>query len=336
MAPIGAYVESMLALPTSLRDAPQQAFARTVEGLLVGATRALAAHPLASPERHGVTTTRDVAYSSTGLDDHRLDVYRPTNAVGPLPIVVYVHGGAFTILSKDSHWIMALAFARRGYVVFNLSYRLAPKHRYPAAIEDVSAALEWIVDHAADFGGDTTRMAFAGESAGANLVTALTVECTYPREEPFARRVFERGVVPKAVLPACGIYQVSDCDRFARRRDLPLFFADALASIERIYLGPEDTRASELDLADPVCLFERGEPPARSLPPFLLSVGTKDVLLDDTRRLDAALRSLGARSVARYYPGEIHAFHVLLFRDAARAWWQHAFSFLDEHCPPGA
>jgi alpha/beta hydrolase fold len=55
----------------------------------------------------------------------------------PWPIVFYVHGGAFRILSKDTHWVMALSFARRGFVVFNVSYRLAPKHRFPAPLEDV-------------------------------------------------------------------------------------------------------------------------------------------------------------------------------------------------------
>ena len=50
--------------------------------------------------------------------------------------MLYVHGGGFRILSKDTHWIMGLAFARRGFLVFNIGYRLAPKHPFPAAIAD--------------------------------------------------------------------------------------------------------------------------------------------------------------------------------------------------------
>ena len=89
-------------------------------------------HPDARPERHGVQIVRDVPYLPSDRREHRLDVYRPARANGPLPVVVYIHGGGFRILSKDTHWIMALAFARRGFLVFNLSYRLAPRHRFPA------------------------------------------------------------------------------------------------------------------------------------------------------------------------------------------------------------
>src|SRR5262245_54160327 len=76
-------------------------------------------HPRARPERHGLEVLRDIPYRDTALPEHRLDVYRPIERKGPLPVVLYVHGGAFCILSKETHWIMALAFARRGFVVFN-------------------------------------------------------------------------------------------------------------------------------------------------------------------------------------------------------------------------
>ena len=55
----------------------------------------------------------------TGLLEHRLDIYRPRESSGPLPIVLYIHGGGFRILSKDTHWVMGLAFARREFLVFN-------------------------------------------------------------------------------------------------------------------------------------------------------------------------------------------------------------------------
>src|SRR5690606_5988723 len=123
--------------------------------------------------------------------EHRLDVYRPAHAEGPRPVVLYVHGGGFRILSKETHWLMGLYFARRGYVVFNIGYRLAPKHPFPAALEDSADALGWVVQNAHRYGGDPTRLVLAGESAGANLVTSLTLACCYRREEPYARRVFD-------------------------------------------------------------------------------------------------------------------------------------------------
>src|SRR5690606_7492163 len=142
--------------------------------------------------------------------EHRLDVYRPRDRGRALPIVFYVHGGGFRILSKDTHWLMGLAFARRGYLVFNIGYRLAPEHPFPCAVEDVADAFAWMVDHAEADGGDLSRVVYAGESAGANLVTSLALQTVFEREESFARRVFETGISPKAVVPACGLFQVSD------------------------------------------------------------------------------------------------------------------------------
>jgi acetyl esterase len=266
--------------------------------------------------------------------EHVADVFVP-DLPGPLPIVLYVHGGAFIHLSKDSHYILARSYARRGYLVFNISYRLAPKHPFPAAVEDVAAAYRWVVRWAAEeFGGDLSRLVLAGESAGANLVTALTMATVYERPEPFAQRVYETGVVPSAVVPACGVFQVSDTMRMVRRKRgrLDAFVRWTLRRMERCYLGLSRVEsATVLDFADPLLWLERGEAPDRPLPPFFLPVGTRDPLLDDTRRLHAALEALGGTSEARYYPGEIHAFHAMLFREAARRCWRDTFGFLEAH-----
>ena len=64
-------------------------------------------------------------------------------------------------------------------------------------------------------------------------------------------------------------------------------------------------------------------------------MGTRDPLLDDTRRLGAALDRLGVPYEVRYYPGEIHAFHALVWRPQARAFWRDTFAFLDRYAPPG-
>ena len=109
-----------------------------MDGFFRGISRAGLLHPSARPERHGVEVLRDIAYLDTGRPEHRLDVYRPRRAstTENVPVVLYVHGGGFRILSKDTHWVMGLAFARRGYLVFNIGYRLAPAHPYPAALSD--------------------------------------------------------------------------------------------------------------------------------------------------------------------------------------------------------
>ncbi|HXU70237.1 MAG TPA: alpha/beta hydrolase fold domain-containing protein [Polyangia bacterium] len=314
----------------TVRRARVKAGAFVVDNLFRGLAMAGRLHPEANPARHGIEVVRDLAYREGGAVEHLLDIWRPTSARAPLPIVFYVHGGGFRFLSKDTHWIMALAFARAGYLVFNVSYRLAPKHPFPAAVEDIAEAWQYMLRHAAAHGGDLSRVVVAGESAGANLAMGLTLSACYRRAEPHARAVFDAGVVPRACLPMCGMLQVSDPARFARRKKLPRFIADRIDEVAEAYLfGHDHATPEELELADPLRVLERGDRPARPLPPFFAAVGTADPVLDDTRRLEAALGKAGVPHEVRYYPKEPHAFHALVFRKPARACWAATFRFLE-------
>jgi acetyl esterase len=290
-------------------------------------------HPDSNPKRYGLAIARDLAYRKTGKVEHRLDVWSPPDTVRrPLPVVFYVHGGGFRFLSKDTHWALALSFARQGYLVVNVSYRLAPRHPFPAAIEDVCDAWRYFVAHCEEWGGDLSRVAVAGESAGANLVTGLTIAACYERGEHYARAVFDAGVVPRASLPMCGLLQVSDVDRFTRRRKLPRLIHDRLVEVMEAYLGENaygTLYANGHELYDPLCILERGHSPERPLPPFFTGAGTKDPVLDDTRRLHRALERLGVECEAHYYPGEPHAFHALVMTTNAQLCWQRTFAFLD-------
>lgn len=325
-------------MKSRFRKLRRSAGAAAADGFFRGASRLGRLHPQAEPAKHGIEVERNVPYGDASHPVRVLDVYRPQASAELRPAVLYVHGGGFRILSKDTHWIMALAYARRGYVVFNVDYRLAPTHRFPAAVEDVCAAYAWVVANAARFGADSGQLVLAGESAGANLVASLTIAACYARPEPHARAVFDTGIVPVAVLPACGMHQVTDARRFTRRkRGLSRFIADRLEEVAEAYLGAGRGRAhveGEHDLADPVVFFERGLPPARPLPPFFLPVGTADPILDDTRRLARALRTLGVDVDERYYDGEIHAFHAFVFRAKARLHWADTYAFLDRVLAP--
>ena len=315
----------------------RQTGALLVDNFFRGISRAGKLHPHAQPHRHDVEVLEDVPYRDTGLGEHRLDVYRPAGIrrgeLSQAPVVLYVHGGGFRILSKETHWIMGLAYARRGYLVFNISYRLAPRHPFPAAVEDAGAALAWVRDNAARYGGDPERLVLAGESAGANLVTSLSLVTSYRRPEPWARELFDSGISPKAVVAACGILQVFGVERFKRRwPHMKSFIEDRLHEVSDSYLGdlsrvPEETR----ELADPLLVLEEGRRPDRPLPAFFAPCGTKDPLMDDTRRLAAALERMGTPCEARYYPGELHAFHALVFRPNAKKCWSHTYGFLERH-----
>jgi acetyl esterase len=319
--------------PPSLRTRLRKALgAAAVDGFFHGASKLGSLHPRAKPERHNVEVTKDVAYGPLGAH-HTLDVYRPRHAAGPLPVVLYIHGGGFRILSKDTHWVMALAFARKGYLVFNVNYRLAPEHPFPAAFEDVCEAYSWVVEHAAAYGGDLSRLIIAGESAGANLTSSLTLATCFRRPEPIARRVFDVGVVPRAWLPYCGVLQVSDIERLRRRwPHMSEFINDRLVEVSLAYLGESPERhGSSLDLADPLCVLESDAEPERPVPPCFATCGTRDPLVADTQRLAAALERRAIPYEAHYYPGELHAFHALVWRPHARRCWRDTFRFLDAH-----
>ncbi len=273
---------------------------------------------------------RNVPYLGTGRRSHRLDVYVPKVQQGPLPVVVYVHGGVFAWCSKETHFFVGHTYAQAGFVVFNVNYRLAPRHKFPAALEDVAEALLWVKDNAARFGGDADRIILAGESAGANLVTSLAIACSSPRPEPWARALFDAGVRPKAVVAACGILHVSQASRFRTRPKLNLLVRRVLEMLPDVYIDLRTPReTSELELLDPLHTLESSYQCARPLPAFFLPVGTHDPLLDDTRRMAEALSKRGVPHEARYYPGELHAFHFMLWRSEARKCWTETFRFID-------
>ena len=288
-------------------------------------------HPMARPARHGVEVLRNIPYLDDGDAAHLLDVWRPIHRKGPCPTLIYVHGGAFTILSKETHWLMALAFARRGFAVFNINYRLAPEHPFPAAIEDACRAAVWVTEHAAEYGGDRARMVFAGESAGGNLATSMALACCYRRPEPWARELFDANPGLRATLPACAVLEASNMGRFAASGKLSPFLLRRLATIEEYYLP--DTLPSDLDrtLANPLVLLETGKPPDRPLPPMCAIVGTRDPLLNDTRRLKSALDALGVPAEAHYHVGGVHAFHAFAFKAQAQEAWREQFAFLARH-----
>jgi acetyl esterase len=118
------------------------------------------------------------------VEDHRVSVdggrigvrvYRPTTAE-PLPVLVYAHGGGFVFCDLDSHDGLCRSLANLiPAVVVSVDYRLAPEHRWPTAAEDVFAATRWAATHAADIGGDPTRIAVGGDSAGGNLAAVTTL-----------------------------------------------------------------------------------------------------------------------------------------------------------------
>ena len=122
---------------------------------------------LAQAPKDGITVSRDLAYGAHARQ--RVDIFHPEGA-SSAPIVAFVHGGAFVRgdkrTSDELYDNVLYWFARHGFVGINVEYRLAPEVRHPAGAEDVRDALDWVVAHAGEYGGDPRRLLLVGHSAG--------------------------------------------------------------------------------------------------------------------------------------------------------------------------
>ena len=301
----------------------KKAGAVVTDNFFHGVSIAGRAVPLANPERYGVHVTRDIPYAPELGTDGLFDLYEPFGANESTPTVLYIHGGGFRILDKETHWIMALLFARRGYRVLNINYRKAPKHKFPAAHQDAFRAFEFVVSQAPRLGIDIDKLIVAGESAGANLALSIALASTHRRPEKFAARVFDQAIVPAAIIPQCGYLQITNAERFDR---VGRFVRDRLEEVAEQYLGHTDA-----PLADPLVLLETIEGLDRPLPPMFASVGARDVLKHDSIRLQRAVSNLGGACDTRIYDGGIHAFQAFIFRKNARQAWRDTFDFLDQN-----
>ena len=94
---------------------------------------------------------------------------------GPWPVLVYLHGGGWICGSPTTHNKLAHRFAEAGYLVFNVDYRLAPESPFPIPFEDCVAAIRWASKVASEYGGDPSRLALGGDSAGGNLSAAAAI-----------------------------------------------------------------------------------------------------------------------------------------------------------------
>lgn len=120
---------------------------------------------------------RLVASEQFGADPaQKVRVYLPEKAGGPLPVVVFVHGGSWASGDPDDYGFVARALAPHGYAVVLAGYRLYPRTVFPGMVEDAAGALAWTEKHAASFGGDPGRVVLMGHSAGAYNVMMLALD----------------------------------------------------------------------------------------------------------------------------------------------------------------
>jgi acetyl esterase/lipase len=235
-----------------------------------------------------VRVVRGVAWAAPAGVPLTLDIYQPAPG-GPHPSVVQIYGGAWQrgALADDARF--AAYLAARGFVVFAVDYRHAPRWQWPAQIDDVRSALGWIREHGGEYGAETSRMALLGRSAGAQLALIAAYQLGVP------------GI--SAVVSYYGPVDLTDGYRDPPRPD-PL----DVRSIEIALLGGTPDQAPDrYREASPITYA------ARRAPPTLLIYGGRDhvVLPRFGELIDARLRAAGATSVFLEIPWAEHAFDAV-------------------------
>lgn len=203
--------------------------------------------------------------------------------------IVYLHGGGYTMGSLNSHRNLVAGLSRAaGIRALSVDYGLAPENPFPSAVEDAVNAVRYVHDQ----GIAPNRVVIAGDSAGGGLTAATLIALR------------DRGIE----LPAAGVLISPWLDLTQSGATMkshaavdPMVSSELLGKCSAAYLGGQDPRSP---LASPLFADLSG------LPPLLIHVGTAEVLLDDSRRFDAAARKAGVDSTLEEWDEMIHVWHT--------------------------
>ncbi|MES2755071.1 MAG: alpha/beta hydrolase [Pseudomonadota bacterium] len=236
-------------------------------------------------------TTQDLPYGSEPMQYAR--IYKPVAAAGsgPLPVIVYYHGGGWVIADINTYDATPRLLSKQlNAIVVSVEYRHAPEAKFPAQHDDSATAYRWVLGNAAAWGGDTTRLALAGESAGGNLAVATAM---YARDNGLTKPVHVLSVYPIA----------NSSKALPSRRDSAN--AKPLNAAMLDWFGYYYS-TSKADQMDPRINLVKAN--LRDLPPVTIVNAEIDPLRSDGDTLASALRSAGVRVEQRTYNGVTHEF----------------------------
>jgi acetyl esterase len=213
---------------------------------------------------------------------------------GPAPLVLYCHGGGFVLGAlRMGDWMCGNVAAKVGAVVVSVDYRLAPRHPFPAAVEDGYAALAWAAANAAELGAQGP-IGVMGESAGGNLSAVISLAARDRGGPPIAHQAL--------IYPATDMSESGTAGPAARAMGNPPFVnADEMDAYHRMYLSAEGDAANPL--ASPMLATSH-----EGLPAALVQVGEHDPLHDDGVRYASVLRAAGVPVRLTDYLGMPHGF----------------------------
>jgi acetyl esterase len=218
-------------------------------------------------------------------------VYRP-ETVGTLPLLVYFHGGGFVICDLETHDGVCRQLANRARcVVVSVDYRLAPEARFPAGLEDCYAATRYAADHAAELGVDPDRIAVAGDSAGGNLATVVSLMAR-ARGGPSLRHQLLVYPVTNHDFDTSSYHENAE-GYLLTRAMMQWFWGHYL----------EEPGLGDNPWASPL-----REPDLAGLPPATVLTAEYDPLRDEGEAYAARLREAGVPTTLTRYDGMIHGF----------------------------
>ncbi|MDQ1395227.1 MAG: acetyl esterase [Acidimicrobiaceae bacterium] len=224
-------------------------------------------------------------------------VYRPAGD-GPLPVLVWYHGGGWVIGSvAGSDSTCRLLADKSGVIVVSVEYGLAPEHPYPGPLQDCFAATQWVSEHAAELGGDPNRLAVGGDSAGGNLAAAVSLIAADRGGPPIAFQLL--------VYPATDLLMTYPSVK--ENGEGYLLTEKSMQWFTGHYLSGEENNAKD-KLVSPIY---SDEDELAALPPALVITAEYDPLRDEGEAYGKRLQQAGVPVTIARYEGQIHGFFGL-------------------------
>lgn len=221
----------------------------------------------------------------------RLRLHCPVDRNG-LPLLVYLHGGGWMLFSIDTHDRLMREYAHRADIaVLGIDYSLAPEARFPVALNEINAIVDWLqAKGASELGINASRIAIGGDSAGANLAVATSLKRRDSELEPLAGMLLSYGAFEPDRMPSYELYSGPDFT----------LEADEMDAFWQNYV----TDPSHLD--DP--LVAPGRADLRGLPPAHLTIAECDILADSNIAFERALTKAGVSVESNLVHGATHSF----------------------------
>jgi acetyl esterase len=231
------------------------------------------------------------------VGDVRVRIVKPLGSTGPLPVVLYIHGGGWVLGNAGTHDRLVRDFATgaEAAVVF-VEYDRSPEAHYPVAIEQAYATAQWIVANGAEEGLDASRLAVAGDSVGGNMAAAVAIMSKQRGDVTFCHQSMYYPVTDAA----------QDTETYREFAEGPFLRAKSMAWFWDAYL-PDVARRSEITASPLRATTEQ----LAGLPEAFLIVDENDVLRDEGEAYARKLIEAGVRTTTVRYNATIHDFMML-------------------------